>query len=79
MVSKHKSENIGYHCSFKDEKMVKEPEIVGVPTGTTITANLLFRDLETRRASLNPGEEKKKVVRLVSHFALHYNSIKFSI
>ena len=48
-------------------------------TGIKIVAKHLFGGLKTQRASLNAGEEKKKVVKLVSHFSLHYNLIKFSI
>lgn len=59
--------------------MMEEPEPFSTNTGTKIKASKLFGNLETRRASLNVGEEKKRVIRLVSHFALHYHSIKFSV
>ena len=64
---------------FKDEKMVEKPEETSMRTGTKVKAAKLFGNLESRRASLNPGEEKKRVIRLVSHFALHYTQIKFQI
>jgi ribosomal protein S3AE len=28
---------------------------------------------------LNPAEEKKRIIRLISHFSLHYHLIKFSV
>ena len=48
-------------------------------TGTTITASDLFVKLESRRASLNPAEEKKKIYKLLCHFCLHYPHIRFSL
>ena len=48
-------------------------------TGTTITATELFLKLESRRASLNPMEEKKKICKLLSHFCLHYPQIRFTL
>ena len=79
VTSKHRDENIGYRCSFKNEKMMEEPEPVSMNTGTKIKASNLFDNMEARRASFNPGEEKKKVVRLVSHFGLHYHHVKFAV
>ena len=48
-------------------------------SGTKIRASELFGGMETRRASLSGGEEKKRIVRLISHFALHYHNIRFSV
>ena len=48
-------------------------------SGTKIRASELFGGMETRRASLSGGEEKKRIVRLISHFALHYYNIRFSV
>jgi DNA mismatch repair ATPase MutL len=59
--------------------MIDDPEPLSMNTGTKIKANDLFGNLETRRSSLNVIEEKKRIVRLMSHFALHYNYIKFSL
>ena len=78
ITSKHKDENLGYRCSFKDEKMVDEMEPVSMNTGTKIKATNLFLNLESRRSSLSAGEEKKRILRLIWHFALHYHNIKFS-
>lgn len=59
--------------------MMEEPEPISTNTGTKIKADHLFGNLQTRRSSLNPGQEKKKVLRLIQHFALHYHLIKFSV
>ena len=39
VISKHRDENIGYGCFFKDEKMTQEPEQISTNTGTKIVAN----------------------------------------
>jgi DNA mismatch repair ATPase MutL len=48
-------------------------------TGTKIRVNQIFGNLETRRSALNAVEEKKRIIRLISHFSLHYHYIKFSL
>ena len=55
VASKHRDESIAYRCSFKNEKMLEEPEPLSMNSGTKIQANDLFGGLETRRASLNAG------------------------
>jgi DNA mismatch repair ATPase MutL len=46
--------------------------------GTTIVAMDLFTNLDCRRNSLNPIEEKKRIYKLICHFCLHYPKIKFN-
>jgi DNA mismatch repair protein MLH1 len=53
ITSKHRDAQIGYKCTFKDERMLGSPEPISVNTGTKIKVNELFCNLETRRASLN--------------------------
>lgn len=79
ITSKHREESLGYRCSFRDERMTEEPQPLSMNTGTKIKASQLFGNLETRRSSLNPVEEKKRIIKLVSHFSLHYHYIKFSL
>lgn len=79
VTSKHREESLGYRCSFRDERMAEEPQPLSMNTGTKIRAGQLFGNLETRRSSLSAAEEKKRIVKLVSHFALHYHYIKFSL
>ena len=59
--------------------MAEDPEQISMSTGTKVKAAKLFGNLDSRRASLNPSDEKKRVIRLVSHFALHYTQVKFQI
>lgn len=48
-------------------------------TGTVVLATDLFIKLESRRASLNPVEEKKRIFKLLCHFSLHYPQVRFSL
>lgn len=47
--------------------------------GTVITASGLFYNNETRRSSISATEEKKRVIKLMGHFWLHYCDIKFRL
>ena len=79
VTSKHREESLGYRCCFREERMLEEPQAVSMSSGTKVRAGQLFGGLETRRSSLNAVEEKKRILRLVGHFALHYHYIKFSL
>lgn len=45
VTSKHKDENLGYRCTFKDERMMDEAEALSMNTGTKIKAAQLFGNL----------------------------------
>ena len=53
ITSKHRDENLAYKCTFKDEKMIEQPEPLSTNTGTKIKVSQLFGNLETRRSALN--------------------------
>lgn len=45
VTTKHKDENLGYRCTFKDERMMDEAEALSMNTGTKIKAAQLFGNL----------------------------------
>ncbi len=57
----------------------EEPQITAAEEGTLINIENLLYHLETRRKSINLNEEKKSILRLISHYAIHYDKIKFSL
>lgn len=77
IISKYKEASIGYKCNFRNEKMIDEPIPYQHNGGTKVIIRSLFQNLEARRSSMSSNEEKKKIYRLVSHFALHNYNIKF--
>jgi DNA mismatch repair ATPase MutL len=70
---------MAYSAEYKDGRMTTTPEAHHLSSGTVITSRKLFNSLAVRRESLKAGEEKRRVIKIISVFALHYSSVRFRL
>ncbi|OIV95526.1 hypothetical protein TanjilG_11110 [Lupinus angustifolius] len=69
----------GYRVSYKDGAMEHEPKPCAAVKGTQVTVENLFCKMAGRKKALqNSYRDYKKIVDLVSRFALHHTNVSFS-
>ncbi|XP_019429395.1 PREDICTED: DNA mismatch repair protein MLH1-like [Lupinus angustifolius] len=69
----------GYRVSYKDGAMEHEPKPCAAVKGTQVTVENLFCNMAASKKALqNSHGDYKKIVDLVSRFALHHTNVSFS-
>ena len=77
--SKTKKDTVGHEITIQDAKVVKSIP-VGMPFGTTITAENLFSHIPARKKFLrNRATELRHSIDIIHHFAISNPKVRFSL
>ncbi|NJL92402.1 MAG: hypothetical protein HC915_01130 [Anaerolineae bacterium] len=79
LTSRHHQASQGRQISVRGGKIVHE-QAAGIPPGTQVAVHQLFYNVPARRKFLkSETTERRHVVNLVSHYAMAYPAVRFSL